>query len=414
MEKIQTKLKREIARRKQAEKNLRGFIEKYQQLEEQFRQAQKMEAMGQFATGIIHDFNNVIGVVLGYSNLLLQKLPKEGALGRRVKAIRSVAKKAAQLTTQLLAYSRHRLFQPQAIDLNVHLRELTQMIQRMMAENIEIITIFTESNTSMLIDPNCLEQVMMNLVINARDAMPSGGKLVLETDTEELDSKYVSEHEGIVPGFYVTLSVKDTGCGMSKEVLDRIFDPFFTTKEEGKGTGLGLSTVFGIVHQSKGHIAVSSEIGKGTTFKLYFPHTDQKIKIKKENRDEEKVFCGKETILVVEDEDPLRNIAKEILTDLGYTVIEASDGKEALRICGDRSAKIDLIFTDVVMPKMNGLELKKHLRKLQPRIKILFTSGYESKRVMLEKTNRIHQKNFIAKPYESMDLSKKIREILDN
>jgi len=382
-------------------------------LEEQFRQAQKMEAVGQFAGGIAHDFNNIIGIVLGYSDLLLRKLSKEDPSRVKIEAIRSAGQKAAQITKQLLAFSRRQLLQPQVIDLNAHLRESSKMIRCLLNEDIEVKIDLCEKEARLKVDPNCLEQIIVNLVINSRDALLTGGAITIKTKISDCKEEQTKPY-GVAPGMYVMLEVKDTGQGISPEILVRIFEPFFTTKATGKGTGLGLSTVYGIVKQNAGFIQVQSEVGKGSSFQVYFPQSNQMTHKNSSNNELEEPPRGGETILIVEDEDWLRSLAYEILTGQGYTVFEVRNGDEALQLCSHESAKIDLVFTDIVMPKRDGMGLWDRLQKIRPEVKILFTSGYPSKHLSFQEEVIDKQLRFITKPYDLLSLSKKIREVLDS
>lgn len=387
-------------------------ISKERELQEQFRQSQKMEAVGQFAGGIAHDFNNILGIVLGYSDLLIRKMAKDDPARPKIEAIRSAGQKAAQITKQLLAFSRRQLLQPQVIDLNTHLIESSQMIRCLLPDNVEVKTSFTDKESFLKLDPTCLEQIVVNLVINGRDAMPKGGTLTLRTFVQDFQDSETEPH-GVAPGKYIGLDVIDTGCGISKEVLSRIFEPFFTTKATGKGTGLGLSTVYGIVKQNAGFINVTSQVGKGTQVRVCFPQSvDRKVSATARDQSEEPPK-GHETVLIVEDEDWLRSLAYEILTNQGYTVFEVRNGDEALQLCAHKSTKVDLVFTDVVMPKRDGMGLWERLRKIRPEVKFLFTSGYPSKHASFIDGAAEKDLFFINKPYDLLSLSKKVREVLD-
>jgi two-component system, cell cycle sensor histidine kinase and response regulator CckA len=378
-------------------------------LEEHCRQAQKMEAVGQFAGGVAHDFNNIIGVVLGYSDLILRKGLPDDQSRQRLEAIRAAGRKAAQITKQLLAFSRRQLLQPQVIDLNGHVQEMLKMIRCLLTESIEVRTVPSGRNPRIKVDPTSFEQVLLNLVINAKDAMPSGGTLTISLDIKALDFQ-AAEQVGAPPGTYAVVTVRDTGTGIPENVRDRIFEPFFSTKKPGEGTGLGLSMVYGMVRQSGGYIHLETEPSKGTAFHVHFPVTEESLPVV--GAQLEKVPGGNETILVVEDEDWLRTLAYEILTGQGYKVFEVRNGEEALQFCSHQGAGVDLVFTDVVMPKRDGVGLKQQLRSLCPGIKVLFTSGYPSKHATFQEEYS-HRENFICKPYDVFSLAKKVREVLD-
>jgi len=381
------------------------------QLEARFRHAQKMEAVGQLAGGIAHDFNNIIGVVLGYSDLILRKLSETDPLRTKVEMIRNVAQKAAQITRQLLAFSRRQLLQPRVLDLNARLREILEMVQQIIGENIQPSLQLAEEEMSIKVDPNYLDQVIMNMVVNARDAMPQGGKLVFETSRVDIDAMFAANHADATPGKYVLLKITDTGIGMSPEIRSRVFEPFFTTKGTGKGTGLGLSTAYGIVKQSGGFIDLESEVNKGTTFKIYFPavfESSPKKTVPKELKD---LPRGTETILLVEDEEPVRKMVHEILMEQGYTILCANNGEEALHVFDNYQKKIDLLFTDVVMPKMGGVELSERLRQRAPNIKVLFTSGY-AQGAFFQTPKSSRSVSFLPKPFEPSSLLKRVHDVL--
>ena len=345
-------------------------------LEEQFRQSQKMEAVGRLAGGVAHDFNNAIGVITGYSELLQLRLPPTDPLHKYADEIAKAGQRAASLTRQLLAFSRKQVIQPQVLDLNVVVGEMDKMLRRLIGEDIQIT--FSRSPRLALIkaDHGQIEQILMNLAVNARDAMPQGGKLFIHTANVDLDETYSRQHAYVKEGRYVMLSFSDTGCGMDKQTQAKIFEPFFTTKEPGKGTGLGLSTVYGIVKQNGGYIWVYSEVGKGATFRIYFPRAEGA-----EHRPEEDAVpppppSGTETVLLVEDEDPLRQLARTCLETGGYKVLSVPDAKAALELMDQNPEPIDLLLTDVIMPGMSGRELANIVCKLRPGIKVLFMSGY--------------------------------------
>jgi two-component system cell cycle sensor histidine kinase/response regulator CckA len=345
-------------------------------LEEQFRQSQKMEAVGRLAGGVAHDFNNAIGVITGYSELLQLRLPVGDPLHRYADEIAKAGQRAASLTRQLLAFSRKQVIQPEVLDLNTIVGEMDKMLRRLIGEDIQITFSREPRLAPIKADHGQIEQILMNLAVNARDAMPQGGKLFIQTSNVQLDETYSRQHAYVKEGRYVMLSFSDNGCGMDKPTQAKVFEPFFTTKEPGKGTGLGLSTVYGIVKQNGGYIWVYSEPGKGATFRIYFPPA-QGV----EHRHEEQAVplpppSGTETILLVEDEDPLRQLARTCLETGGYKVLAVADGKAAIDVVRNNPENIDLLLTDVIMPGMSGRELADVITKLRPGIKILFMSGY--------------------------------------
>jgi two-component system cell cycle sensor histidine kinase/response regulator CckA len=381
-------------------------------LEEQFRQSQKMEAIGQLAGGIAHDFNNLLTVITGYSDLATRKLQREDPLRRNIEEIKKAGERAASLTRQLLAFSRKQVLQPKVLDLNAVISELEKMLRRLIGEDVELRTALESGLGSIKADPGQIEQVIMNLAVNARDAMPAGGKLLIETENVSLSQEYAGQHIAVTPGSYVMLAVSDTGTGMDEKTKARIFEPFFTTKELGKGTGLGLSTVYGIVKQSGGSIWVYSEVGHGTTFKVYLPRIDEGAQEYRQTAETEEALQGTETILLAEDEEMVRTLAREILETYGYQVLEAANGGAALLICERHTGAIDLLITDVIMPEMSGRELSERLSHLRPAMKVLYMSGYTDDAI-------IHQgvldtgANFIQKPFSPDALAQKVREVLD-
>ncbi len=387
-------------------------ITERKKLEEQFRQSQKMEAVGRLAGGVAHDFNNMMTVVIGYSEFLLSKLKKEDAEYKSVEEIMNAGKRAASLTQQLLAFSRKQVFQPHVLNLNALVTELEKMLKRLIGEDIDLQLALDSKLGAVRADPSQMDQIIMNLAVNARDAMPRGGKITIETANVELDEEYCRLHIEVQPGPYIMLAVSDTGIGMDKETQSRIFEPFFSTKEEGKGTGLGLSTVYGIVKQSGGNIWVYTEPGHGTTFKIYFPRIEEAAEAMKQEEAADKSFRGTETILLVEDEEMVRDLAYEILGEMGYTVLAASNGEEALQICERHKGPIHLMLTDVVMPKMSGGELAEASVRLYPEMKVIYMSGYTDSSVtrngMLEPGV-----NFVQKPFSLLSLTEKVREVLD-
>jgi len=381
-------------------------------LQEQLRQSQKMEAIGQLAGGVAHDFNNLLTVIKGYSQLSLAEMKKEEPLRENIEEIKKSADRAADLTRQLLAFSRRQVMEMRVLDLNDLLRNLDKMLQRVIGEDIELATILDENLGKVKADPGQIEQVIMNLAVNARDAMSKGGKLTIETANVDLDQAYARAHVAVKPGPYVMISASDTGVGMEPEIRDRIFEPFFTTKEKGRGTGLGLSTVYGIVKQSGGNIWVYSEPEKGTTFKIYLPRVDEPFEELKEKLVKEELPRGNETILIVEDEEDVLKLAGRILSRQGYHVLEASGGEEALRICKKRKEPFRLLLTDVVMPQMSGRQLEEQLSRVCQDFKVLYMSGYTDNAIthhgVLEKGL-----NYIQKPFTVESLIRKVREVLD-
>ncbi|OGF67173.1 MAG: hypothetical protein A2Y62_07110, partial [Candidatus Fischerbacteria bacterium RBG_13_37_8] len=396
-------ISRDITEQKRAEKEMAA-------LQEQLQQSQRMEAIGRLAGGIAHDFNNLLTIIQGNCELSLNILPEKDPLKANIEEISLSAERAATLTRQLLAFSRRQLMEMKVMDLNMTLHNLDKMLRRVIGEDIELITILAKDLGKIKADQGQIEQVIMNLILNARDAMPRGGSLIMETSNFELDEHYVQAHINVAPGQYVLLSISDTGCGMTPDIKEKIFDPFFTTK--GKGTGLGLSTVYGIVKQTGGSISVYSEPSKGTTFKIYLPRIDEPFQKEKKQKMKESMSGGGETVLIVEDDDMVRKLAVRILQQRGYKIIEAENPKQALSLCKKQSGKIDLILTDVVMPSMSGNELVKKIKKIRPEIKVLYMSGYPDNsfnhHAFLEKGI-----NYIQKPFSTANLAQKIRKVLD-
>ena len=394
-----------ITERKQTEQQMLS-------LQEQLQQSQKMEAIGRLAGGVAHDFNNLLTVISIQSQLALRELQEGNPLREKLKDIEQAADRAANLTRQLLAFSRRQILEMKVINLNFILNDLEKMLRRVIGEHIEVKTLFADNLGLVKVDPGQMEQVLMNLVVNAKDSMPQGGKLFLETANAELDEECARPHVGLFPGAYVVLSVTDTGIGITKEVREHIFDPFFTTKGKGKGTGLGLSTVYGIVKQSGGEIYVYSEVDKGTTFKVYLPRVFEPLEELKKEVPVDKIPQGNETVLVVEDDDSVRKLVLDILRMQGYKVLEAAEAEEALIICEKEKNPIHLILTDIVMPKMNGPQLIERLKQVRRDFKALYMSGYADGTVfhyrLLGKGVTI-----INKPFTVEKLTRKVREVLD-
>ncbi len=390
---------------------LKKAQEDWKKLQEQFQQAQKLESIGRLAASVAHDFNNMLSVINGYAELLLKKLPPNDPLRTSVMRILEAGQRSSDLTRQLLAFSRKQTLQPRVLDLNNLLRNLEKMLSRLIGEHIDLKLILAQNLSYVMADPAQMEQVIMNLVVNARDAMPEGGKLTIETADVILDENYARTHVGIEEGKYVMLTVTDTGHGMDKETLNRIFEPFFTTKQQGKGTGLGLSTVYGIVKQSGGHIWVYSELGRGTSFKILLPAMEAKRELERPVTEKEPEKGLGEHILVVEDEEALRRMIESILTTLGYSVTLASNGAEALLMVEEKGLKPDLLITDVVMPIMGGKELVERLQKKYPDLKVLYMSGYTGD-VMVHEGIYSSDTAFIQKPFAMKDLAEKVREVL--
>jgi len=380
-------------------------------LEEQLRHAQKMEAVGRLSGGVAHDFNNLLTTILGYSEMAMMKLREDASMYKDVKAIHAAGQRAAALTRQLLAFSRKQVMEMRVIDLNDLISNMSNMLGRLLGEDVALEQQMHASTSTIMADAGQIEQVVMNLAINARDAMPYGGRLIIETGEIELDEDYVRNHEDVKPGFYVMLSITDTGVGMSQVVQDKIFEPFFTTKEVGKGTGLGLSTVYGTVKQHNGQIFVYSESDIGTTFKIYFPAASGPV----ENLIDKKTKAmspGTETILVVDDEPSVLRLISDTLEPLGYRVLKANCGKDALAVCKAAKEKIDLLLTDVIMPGMNGWELAETFKSMCPDIKVAFTSGYTDS-VITHLGVLDPDVFFLNKPLLPSILTAKLREILD-
>lgn len=382
------------------------------QLEEQLRHSQKMEAIGLLAGGVAHDFNNILMAITSYCELLMWKLPKKDPVYRDLEEILKSANQGASLTKQLLAFSRKQVIEPEIIDLNNVIEDLEKMLRRLIGVDIELFVLLGQNAGCIKADAGQLEQVILNLFLNSRDAMPEGGKLILETVGVTLDEAHCRQFPDMVPGSYVMLAISDTGCGMTDEVKSHIFEPFFTTKDRGKGTGLGLSTVYGIVKQSGGDIRVESSPNQGSTFRLYFPRADEPAKdVRPITISKRK--AGSETVLLVDDNDVVRSAIKGCLQMNGYTVLEARHGQEALKVWDSHTDPIHLLITDVVMPFMNGQQLAQVLNSRYPDLKILFLSGYAGEEIMPDQLT-IPGAEFLNKPISMEILMRKIRELLDS
>jgi signal transduction histidine kinase/ActR/RegA family two-component response regulator len=390
---------------------LRDVTEK-RQLEEQFRQAQKMEAVGRLAGGVAHDFNNLLTVITSCAELVLMDTAAGDPRRENLEEIRKASQAAAGLTRQLLAFSRQQVIEPKLVTIVDVVATAEKMLQRLIGEDIELVAVLNQDPATVKIDPGQLEQVIMNLAVNARDAMPDGGKLTLETSSVELDEAYARTHWPATAGRFALLAVSDTGVGMSKETRARIFEPFFTTKEVGKGTGLGLATVYGIVKQSGGFIWVYSEPGQGTTFKIYLPRVDEAPTVRPPSTATNSLL-GTETILLTEDAPALRAAAHQILERYGYTVLDAPSSTAALTLARSRAGPIHLLLTDVVMPGMSGRELAERFSANRPGVKVLYMSGYTNDAVVRHGVLRPGIA-YLQKPFTPDGLARKVREVLDS
>jgi two-component system, cell cycle sensor histidine kinase and response regulator CckA len=380
-------------------------------LEQQLRQSQKMEAIGRLAGGIAHDFNNLLGVIIGYSEILEERLGQDHPLRPKAEQIKKAGHRAARLTRQLLAFSRQQVLEPKILDLNALVADTLNMLQRLIGDDIELVTVLGPELGRVEADQGQIEQVILNLALNARDAMTQGGRLTIRTFDAEVDDVGARQHPEAVPGPYVRLSMSDTGCGMDQETRAHIFEPFFTTKELGKGTGLGLSTVYGVVKQSGGFMSVYSELGRGTSFEIYLPRVDGSVKASASEHDGKEISRGRETILLVEDAQALRELTHELLEASGYTVLEAANGTSAIRMAEKHREPIHLLLSDVVMPGMNGRELAEFMVRIHPEINVLYMSGYTDDSVV----HRGVLDSGIAllqKPFTKESLTCKVREVL--
>jgi len=387
-------------------------ITERKRLEGQLAASQKMEAVGQLAGGIAHDFNNLLGVIMGYTEMLLGGFSSDDPRFHKLEQIGNAAHRAAALTRQLLAYGRKQALQPRVLDLNVLIAEFSKLLRRMVREDIELVTILKPGTGNIKADSGQVEQVIMNLVVNARDAMPNGGKIIIETRDAYLDESYCRFHPSVKPGRYVMVAVSDTGMGMDATTQLHIFEPFFTTKEQGKGTGLGLATVYGIVKQSKGNIWAYSQLGKGTTFKTYFPRVEEAVEAVKISRERVEPLRGSETILLVEDSEALRELAQALLEQNGYKVLVAEGSKEAIELTERLDEEIHLLLTDVVMPGINGRELANRLKTKHADMKVLYTSGYTRDVIVHNGVLELGM-SFIEKPFSEEALMHELREVLD-
>jgi PAS domain S-box-containing protein len=399
------RLTREMNERQRAQEAL-------QVAEEQLRHSQKMEAVGRLAGGVAHDFNNLLSVILSYTSILSEGQDPQNHVAEGLAQIRKASERAADLTRQLLAFSRQQVLAPRVVDLNVVIDGMGRMLRRVIGEDLELKIVQAPGIGRVKADPGQLEQVIMNLVVNARDAMPSGGRLTLQTENVELDESYARDHVGVSAGAYVMLAVIDTGTGMDKATLGRVFEPFFTTKKLGKGTGLGLSTVFGIVKQSGGHISAESVLTRGSSFRIYFARTAEEVTSAPPTDGVTQARGGSETLLLVEDEEQVRVIARDILCGQGYRVLDAASPSEALSLSDAYGSPIDLLVTDVIMPEMNGRVLSERLRAQRPELEVLFMSGYTDK--ALEPDGVLAPgAAFLQKPITPLTLAAAVRRILD-
>lgn len=397
---------RDITDRKKTEEALRKS-------EEQLRQAQKMEAVGRLAGGIAHDFNNLLLVIKGYSDLLINELDSSSEFYEYVEEIRKAGDMAAAMTRQLLAISRRQAFKPRPINLNRIIQNMEALLKRLIGEKITLRIILDPNLGYIRADSGQMEQVIINLAVNAKDAMPDGGSLIIETENIEITHRHIRNSLEPEPGNYVRLSVTDTGCGIDETIRPHIFEPFYTTKPKGKGTGLGLSTVYGIVKQNEGHIEVYSEVETGTTIKIYLPQVSKEDVKMPPSTKSKRVYLGKETVLLVEDEKPVRKLVKKLLIQNGYKVMEAEHAEEALKFIKSQKEPVDLLLTDVIMPGLNGPELALEIKNFFPDIKVLFISGY-SENVSLEQGHLNTPYYFLQKPFSPETLLKKMRKILDS
>ena len=383
-------------------------------LEEQLRQAQKIEALGQLAGGMAHEFNNFLGIIMGYTELLAEEKGVSESLRRKLAEIKAATQRAASLTRQLLAFGRRQMLEPRVLDINTVVWETHKLLRRLMPENIDLVSLLEPALKNVKADPAQIQQILINLVVNARDAMPAGGKVVIETANVELDEEHAVPELYFQPGDYVMLAVTDNGLGMDEETRAKVFEPFFTTKQEGKGTGLGLATVYGIVRQSGGYTTVESKLGKGTTFRVYLPRAEAAEFLPEEESPpvQEQVLRGTETVLVVEDEDGLRKLICASLERHGYNMLTAKDGAEALQILEQYPGMIHLVVSDIMMPRLNGLQLREQAAPLRPGLKFLFISGYMEVS-MAEQQLPPRDAAYLEKPFLPVELARKVRELVE-
>jgi two-component system, cell cycle sensor histidine kinase and response regulator CckA len=380
-------------------------------LEEQFRQAQKMEAVGRLAGGVAHDFNNLLMVISGYTEVLLEEFRADDPLQGKVQAIQQAADRATTLTRQLLAFSRKQFLELKVVDVNAIVSDMERLLRPLIGETIELTTRLTSGVGQTRADAGQLEQVIMNLVVNSRDAMPRGGKITIQTSEATFEAHASREHGLVAPGSYIVLTVSDTGLGMDAETQSRIFEPFFTTKEKGKGTGLGLSTVYGIVKQSGGYIFADSGVGRGTRFRIYLPRVDDPAESAGTPHTAQVPGGGSETVLLVEDEESVRQLVRDTLQARGYKVLEAENGEVGVQVAESHAGTIDMIITDVVMPGMSGRELARRVTEARPETKVLYLSGYTEEAIAHEGVLDPGTA-FLQKPFTLQLLSRKVREVL--
>jgi signal transduction histidine kinase len=390
---------------RQAQKSL-------EESERRLRQAQKMEAIGQLAGGVAHDFNNLLTIIMGYGEVMLNTLRSEDPSRELINEIRKAGDRAASLTRQLLAFSRQQVLEPKVLDLNTIVIDTEKMLRRLIGEDIGLTTVMDPALERVKVDPGQMEQVILNLAVNARDAMAQGGILTIETGNVGLDESYAQVHPEVKPGRYVLLAVSDTGCGMDEPTKAHIFEPFFTTKGPARGTGLGLATVYGIVKQSGGYIYVNSEPGRGTIFKIYFPSVKETVSCGNSYPGLRKMATGTETLLLVEDEDAVRALTRHALKMCGYTVLEARHGEEAIHIFEQHEGMIHLLVSDVVMPQMGGRQLAERLVAIRPEMRVLYLSGYTDDAVVRHGVLQA-EVAFLQKPFTMNALANKVREVLD-
>lgn len=406
-------LEEEVARRtaslERALNDLRSEMKLRREAETQLIQSQKMEAVGRLAGGVAHDFNNLLTVIMGYNDMLREQLKNDHLASEFIQEIRRAGERATSLTNRLLAFSRRQVAQPRVVDLNESVRGIEKMLGRMIGEDVQLRTSLAPDLLRVKVDPSHMDQVLMNLAVNSRDAMPGGGVLTIETSNVELDKEYAGGHLGVTPGAYVMLAVSDTGCGMDAETLARVFEPFFTTKEKGKGTGLGLSIVYGIVKQNGGDVLAYSEPGRGTAFKIYLPALTESAEVQLAEPAVSDAPAV-ETILLVEDEEQVRNLTRTMLQRMGYTVLEADGAAAAEEILRANPDEVHLLLTDVVMPETRGTELADRVRTLRPAIRVLFMSGYTEGGVLQQGISIVSP--YIQKPFTAAALRRKIREVL--